>query len=160
MGEGKTKKKLIEYAKEKKFNKNLYIFNFKKNPFPYLLKSDLFILTSNYEGLPNVLIESMSLNKPIISTNSPTGPREILLNGKAGFLVKKNDHIDLSKKIKLFFNNRKVFLEKKRFYKKSLSRFSAEESLNKYNKIIEKLINSAPARNWTQKILLNLYNFC
>ena len=147
MGEGKTKKKLIKYAKEKKFNKNLYILNFKKNPFPYLLKSDLFILTSNYEGLPNVLIESMSLNKPIISTNSPTGPREILLNGKAGFLVKKNDHIDLSKKIKLFFNNRKVFLEKKKFYKKSLTRFSAKESLNKYNKIIEKLINGAPARS-------------
>ena len=68
MGEGKTKRKLIEYSKENKFNKNLYIFNFKKNPFPYLLKSDLFILTSNYEGLPNVLIESMSLNKPIISS--------------------------------------------------------------------------------------------
>ena len=147
MGEGKTKKKLIEYAKENKFNKNLYIFNFKKNPFPYLLKSDLFILTSNYEGLPNVLIESMSLNKPIISTNCPTGPREILLNGKAGFLVKKNDHIDLSKKIKLFFNNKKIFIEKKKFYKKSLSRFSAEESLNAYNKIIEKLINGAPARS-------------
>ena len=147
MGEGKAKKQLIEYAKENNFNKNLYIFNFKKNPFPYLLKSDLFILTSNYEGLPNVLIESMSLNKPIISTNSPTGPREILLNGKAGFLVKKNDHIDLSKKIKLFFNNRKVFIKKKKFYQKSLSRFSAEESLNKYNKIIEKLINSVPARS-------------
>ena len=147
MGEGKTKRKLIEYSKENKFNKNLYIFNFKKNPFPYLLKSDLFILTSNYEGLPNVLIESMSLNKPIISTNSPTGPREILLNGKAGFLVKRNDHIDLSKKIKLFFSNRKIFTEKKKFYKKSLSRFSPEESLDKYNKIIENLINGAPARS-------------
>ena len=89
MGDGKNKNLLIEYAKKNNFNKNFFIFNFKKNPFPYLLKSDLFILTSNYEGLPNVLIESMSLNKPIISTNSPTGPREILLNGKAGFLVKK-----------------------------------------------------------------------
>ena len=80
----------------------MYIYNFKKNPFPYLLNSDLKILTSNFEGLPNVLIEAMALNIPIISTNSPTGPREILMDGKAGFLVKRNDHVSLSKKIKLF----------------------------------------------------------
>ena len=92
IGEGHKKKDLIKYAEEINFSKNLYLLGFKKNPFPYLLKSDLFILTSNFEGLPNVLIEAMSLNIPIISTKSPSGPQEILLNGKAGFLVKRNDY--------------------------------------------------------------------
>ena len=139
IGEGKNKKKLVQYAKKINFN-NLYIYNFKKNPFPYLLKSDLFILTSNYEGLPNVLIEAMSLNIPIISTNSPTGPREILLNGNAGFLIRRNNFIDLSKKIKLFFDKPKIFDDKKKFYKKSLKRFSSQQSLKKYSQIVEEVL--------------------
>jgi len=102
IGQGYKKKDLISYSKKNKFNNNLYILGFKKNPYPYLLKSDLMVLTSNFEGLPNVLIEAMSLNIPIISTNSPTGPREILLNGRAGFLVERNNHKSLSKKLNYF----------------------------------------------------------
>tara|TARA_Y100000389_G_C17244822_1_gene405055 strand:- start:45 stop:524 length:480 start_codon:yes stop_codon:yes gene_type:complete len=140
IGEGKNKKLLIDYAKEIGFRKNLYIFNFKKNPYPYLVNSDLKILTSNFEGLPNVLIEAMALDVPIISTNSPTGPREILLNGKAGFLIKRNDHKSLSKKIRLFLQDPKIFIQKKLFYKKSLKRFSPEKSLKKYINIVDKII--------------------
>ena len=117
IGEGKNKKSLENYAKKIGFKDNLYILNFKKNPYPYLLNSDLKVLTSNFEGLPNVLIEAMALNVPIISTNSPTGPREILLNGKAGFLIKRNDHKSLSDKIKLFLENPEIF-KKKIYYKK------------------------------------------
>ena len=140
IGDGKNKSYLVEYGKKIGINNNLYIYNFQKNPFPYLLNSDLKILTSNFEGLPNVLIEAMALNIPIISTNSPTGPREILLNGKAGFLIKKNDHISLSKKIQLFLENPQVFKKKKLYYKDSLKRFSYEKSLKSYVKIVENLI--------------------
>ena len=66
-----------------------------------MAKSDLFILTSLYEGLPNVLLESMVLKKYIISSNCPTGPSEILKKGKYGELfpvknykfIKKNIYI-------------------------------------------------------------------
>ena len=60
----------------------------------------------------------MALNVPIISTNSPTGPREILVNGKAGFLIKRNDHKSLSDKIKLFLENPEIFKKKKYIIKK------------------------------------------
>ena len=82
----------------------------------------------------------MALDVPIISTNSPTGPREILLNGKAGFLIKRNDHKSLSKKIRLFLQDPKIFKQKKLFYKKSLKRFSSEKSLKKYIDIVDKII--------------------
>ncbi len=140
IGEGNKKKDLIKYSEEINFNKNLYFLGFKKNPFPYLVKSDLFILTSNYEGLPNVLIESMSLNVPIISTNCPSGPKEILLNGKAGFLVNTNDYKTLSNRINLFLDKPKIFYKKKLFYKKSLKRFSSKKSLQQYANIVRKLI--------------------
>ncbi len=139
IGEGKNKKLLFDYAKKIKFD-NLYIFDFQKNPYPFLANSDLKILTSNFEGLPNVLIEAMALNVPIISTNSPSGPREILLNGKAGFLINRNDHKSLSNKIKLFLENPEFFRKKKLYYKESLKRFSPEKSLEKYMNIVDNII--------------------
>jgi glycosyltransferase involved in cell wall biosynthesis len=53
-----------------------------ENPFKIIDQSDIFVLSSRFEGLPNVLLEAASLKKFIISTNCPTGPKEILLNGK------------------------------------------------------------------------------
>lgn len=140
LGEGYKKKDLIDYSKKVNFRNKLHILGFKKNPYPYLVKSDLFVLTSNFEGLPNVLIEAMSLGIPIISTNSPSGPKEILLNGKAGFLIERNDYKSLSCKIKLFIDKPYIFHKKKYFYKKSLKRFSSKKSLYKYTNVVKKLI--------------------
>ena len=90
------------FIKRNNLNKIVKIINFKKNPFPYLKKSDLFVLTSNFEGLPNVLLEAATLKKFIISTDCPTGPKEIVDNGKNGILVKMNDYKNLSEKINFF----------------------------------------------------------
>ena len=57
-----------------------------KNTTPYLKKSKIFVLSSSYEGLGNVLIDAINYNVPCVSTNCPSGPSEILLNGKGGFL--------------------------------------------------------------------------
>ena len=59
----------------------------------------MFVLSSIYEGLPNVLLEAAVFKKLIISTNCPTGPKEILDKGKGGVLFKSGDYQDLSKKI-------------------------------------------------------------
>ena len=68
---------------------------------------DIFVLTSAFEGHPNVLIEAQSLKKYIISSDCPTGPREILGNGKYGSLFKVGDYKKLSKLLINFKMNRK-----------------------------------------------------
>ena len=68
--------------------------------------SDLFVLSSLYEGLPNVILEAITLKKFVISSNCPTGPNEILMKGQFGMLFKTQNHIELSKKILEFNNNR------------------------------------------------------
>ena len=60
-------------------------------------------MSSKYEGLPNVLLEALTLKKFVISTNCPTGPKEILLNENGGLLFKIGDHKQLTKKDFLLF---------------------------------------------------------
>ncbi len=52
----------------------------RKNPFPYVAASDIYVCSSNHEGFPNAVLEAMALKKPMISADCKTGPREILLS--------------------------------------------------------------------------------
>ena len=141
IGRGINFYNLKKFIIKNKLNKKIKIINFQKNPFPYLKKADLFILTSKYEGLPNVLLEAITLKKDIISTNCPTGPREILKNGKYGFLCKVENYQEISKKIISYQKIKhqiKLYNVKELAYK-SLSRFDYKFNLNKYYLEIKKL---------------------
>ncbi|NNH79062.1 glycosyltransferase [Acinetobacter sp. ANC 5380] len=64
---------------------------FDPNPYAYLKYADLFVLSSNWEGLPGVLIQALASKIKVVSTNCPSGPMEILVNSKFGLLVECND---------------------------------------------------------------------
>ena len=100
------------------------------------MKSDLFILSSKYEGSPNVLLEAIFLGKFVISSNCPTGPKEILDNGKGGELFKVSDYSMLSEKIKFFIKNRKNLNFKKVYAFKRLKRFDYKSRLNDYFNVL------------------------
>lgn len=68
----------------------VYFAGLKRNPYPYLLRSTLYLLTSYYEGFPNALVEAMALGIPAVATDCMTGPREIL-EDKYGILVPNLD---------------------------------------------------------------------
>jgi glycosyltransferase involved in cell wall biosynthesis len=67
------------------------IAGFQHNPFPWIAAADLLVLCSDHEGLPNVLIEALALGVPVVSTDCPSGPREILGGDLPGFLVPTGD---------------------------------------------------------------------
>ena len=139
MGQGSKKKELNRFIKNNDLNKNVRIINYIKNPYPILKKSDLLILTSKYEGLPNVLLEAITLKKLVISSDCPTGPKEILQNGKGGILFKTGNYFDLYKKIinlkqKNKFNKKKVL-----FAYNSLKKFDLNFNLKKYLKLYHTL---------------------
>ena len=140
IGKGKNKEKINDYINENNLKKFIRIVNFKKNPFPYLKKSNLFILSSKYEGLPNVLLEALVLKKFVISSNCPTGPSEILDNGKTGLLFKVGDYKNLAKKIIFFQKNKKLCLKMKIKAYKRLKRFDYHNNLNRYLTIIKKFL--------------------
>ena len=139
IGDGKNKKKMEKFIKENKLINEVKILKNINNPFPYIKKSNIFILTSLYEGLPNVLLEAITLKKYIISSDCPTGPKEILNYGKGGTLFKAGDSNDLYKKVKNFSSNKKNILNKIKYSSKLLYRFDKKENLNKYLNLLKKI---------------------
>ena len=140
VGRGVEKENLIKYIQENDLSRQVKLIDFQNNPFNLIKSSDIFILSSLYEGLPNVLLESQVLKKFIISSNCPTGPREILLNGKAGFLFSVGDYKKLSNLILNYSKNKKFLSKKILVSYRNLSRFDYKKNLNNYLKIIYSLI--------------------
>ncbi len=99
VGKGSQDYYLKQKAKEYSVSHRIDFEGFKKEIIPYYLHARVTILPSLYEGYPNVLIESISMNTPVIAFDCPSGPNEIIIDGRNGYLVKNQDVNDLRKKM-------------------------------------------------------------
>jgi len=99
LGEGEERVKLLKQAQDLGISDDLYMPGFVKNPFSYMAKASVFVLSSAWEGLAMVLIEALACGCPVVSTDCPSGPAEILENGRFGTLVPVGDYVALSKAI-------------------------------------------------------------
>ena len=136
IGNGKNKEKLQKIINKNKLSKNIKIINFQKNPYKFIKICDLFVLSSKYEGLPNVLLESTFLKVPIISSDCKTGPKEILLGSKGGVFFQTGNSKDLARKILYSKNNYRIMKKKINYAFKFLHRFDEKKNLKKYLKLI------------------------
>lgn len=96
LGEGELRPELEAMTKKLGIAEDVSMPGFVKNPYAYMNRASAFILSSIWEGLPTVLIEAMACGCPVISTDCPSGPREILANGQYGELVPMGDVMALS----------------------------------------------------------------
>ena len=78
IGEGEEEDSLKEYSSKNKLEQRVHLLGKKVNPFKYIKHSNLFVLASEGEGFPNVIVEAMICQTPVISTDCISGPREIL----------------------------------------------------------------------------------
>lgn len=97
LGEGEERPKLEKMVRNLGIEKYVDMPGFVENPFKYMKHADVFVLSSVWEGFGNVLVEAMALGTPVISTNCPSGPAEILEGGKWGELVPVGDVESLAK---------------------------------------------------------------
>lgn len=93
IGYGRNESEIINYIRFLGLQNNVKMYTKQRNIVPYLDCADIFVLTSEYEGFGNVIVESMARGLPIVSSNCPHGPREILSDGKYGVLI-KSDKVD------------------------------------------------------------------
>jgi glycosyltransferase involved in cell wall biosynthesis len=91
LGEGPERPNLERLAAELGVAADVDMPGFDPNPFRYMKRAGVFVLSSRYEGLPNVLIQALACGCPVVSTDCPSGPSEILDGGRYGALVPVDD---------------------------------------------------------------------
>lgn len=134
VGKGSLENELRQKASDCFVANKVDFEGFQKDIIPYYLFAKGTLLTSYYEGYPNVLIESIAMNTPVISFDSPSGPSEIIENGVNGYLVNYLDINDLKNKIS-------ILLQKKFDYQEL--KISVEKNQIKHiSKQYEDLVNS------------------
>ena len=91
VGTGPELPALQQLARQYAIEDRVHFAGHQSNPYPLLARADLFVLSSRFEGMPNVLIEALACGLPVVSTDCPSGPREILADGTYGQLVPVGD---------------------------------------------------------------------
>lgn len=91
MGSGEEEENLRGYSRQLGIDESVVFVGFQENPFKYIAKSDVFVLSSLWEGFANVIVEAMACGVPVIATDCPYGPREIIQDDVTGILVPTRD---------------------------------------------------------------------
>ncbi|MGQ0649202.1 MAG: glycosyltransferase [Gemmatimonadaceae bacterium] len=91
LGEGPDRAALEQLARDLRIDTGVLLPGFAVNPFAWLSRAGLYVLSSRVEGLPNAVVQAMACGAPVVSTDCPSGPREILEGGRWGTLVPVDD---------------------------------------------------------------------
>lgn len=105
LGDGPLRDELQELIDMRGLRDTVELVGYVENPLKYFARSDVFVLSSLVEGMPNVLVEAMMCGCTPVSTNCPTGPNELLQNGKYGYLVPMRDPAAMAAAIEQALDN-------------------------------------------------------
>ena len=97
VGEGVQREHLVALARKLGIENQVELVGSLVNPYPILERAALFVLSSRWEGYPNVLLEALALGVPVVATDCPSGPRELLQDGRYGRLAPVGDHLALAR---------------------------------------------------------------
>jgi len=136
LGDGSMREELQSYCKSLNILNKVDFLGDVTNPFYYLAKSDLFVLNSQTEGFPNVLIEAMASGIPVISSDCKSGPREILKGGKYGYLYPVGDIKLLIEKMKKVLYSNLDITRVKNMNKERVFDFRVEKIMKKFTEVL------------------------
>lgn len=133
VGEGEEKNRLNKMISNYNLQDSACLLGHQNNPYPFFKYSSVFVLTSRWEGFGNVLVEALCLGSSVVSSDCPSGPKEILKDGKLGSLVPPGDDQAFAKAIIKMLESP---LPKPR--EEELIEFTSDYAINKYEIILFK----------------------
>ncbi len=151
IGNGVLKQTIENQIKELDLENKIILLGYQENPYKYLVKADCFVFSSSYEGFPNVLLEAMVCELPIISTDCQSGPREILSpNSDINFQLKENiekveygiltpvnDKENLIQAMNLMIKDNELRDNYKQKTKSRVNNFNKDKIINEWIKVID-----------------------
>lgn len=141
LGEGTERKNLEYYISKLGLNDVIDLPGFVANPFSYLLRASVFVLSSNFEGLPTVLIEAMAVGTQVIATDCPSGPKEILDGGKYGHLISKGDWNSLANILLDILSENSLKHIPRQMLIERAKEFSVDVAIKQYEETIDSLLH-------------------
>jgi glycosyltransferase involved in cell wall biosynthesis len=136
LGEGPLRMTLETMARDLGVGPDTHFAGFDKNPFKYMRASDVFVLSSRYEGLPGVLIQAMACGAPVVATDCPSGPAEIIEDGNTGLLVPVGDPTALAHAILRILGDAELRAVLSENGRTAASRFHRDHILPRYEAAI------------------------
>lgn len=105
LGRGPLEQELKTQARAIGLSNEIHFLGFQSNPYKFISRSDVFCLSSTWEGLPQVLAEAMICCVPIVANDCQSGPREMIKNGETGFLTEYGNTEEFAERITFILNN-------------------------------------------------------
>ena len=139
IGQGEEREKLERLTRELKVNKDVAFLGFQPNPFKYIARAQVFVLSSLYEGFARVLVEAMACNVPVVSTRCPYGPDEIIKNEITGMLVPVGNVDALSNAISKLLVDDALRKKIVKNAKKRCAQFDVKIKIKEHEKYFEKI---------------------
>lgn len=139
IGKGKSEQQLRELTAQLDISNHVHFLGFCSNPYPWISKSRLYVQSSKFEGLPTTLIESLLLDKEIVATDCPTGPKEILNLGKAGLLTPVGDAEQLAAAMHKALSDEEVIKQLAEGRQQHRENFTMEKSGRALLELIERI---------------------
>lgn len=137
IGDGPSKNDLINVVKQKNLEQNILFLGKKLNPYIWMRKAKIFILSSKFEGFGLVLVEAMACETFVISSSCKTGPKEILCSGECGDLFEVGHVQELANKIEYALNDNEYRLNKIIKAKERIKEFDKEVVLKEIQILLE-----------------------
>jgi len=144
LGEGEERNELETLARELNISQDTCLPGFVKNPYGYMSKARVFVLSSRWEGPGHVLIEALGTGTAVVSTACPYGPREILVDGELGPLVPVGDEKAMAEAVlSVLKDDEKPELGRVRRRDRAKD-FSPEVVIRQYAGLIDDIVGSSP----------------
>ncbi|MEM3658648.1 MAG: glycosyltransferase [Candidatus Hadarchaeum sp.] len=137
LGEGEKRRELETLAKDLGIERDLDMPGFAQNPYKYMKRASVFVLSSQWEGFGNVLVEALACGCLVVSTDCPSGPAEILENGKYGLLVPPKNPEKIAEGILKVLRDQNLAEELRKKGQERARDFTVDRAVEKYMRVIE-----------------------